>query len=129
MDRLEKEQRAAKLLFDTHDDEAYRSASVRLYGFLRATWERALEEIVFAGVLIRHRDYIDTKNLKKVSALLEADAESFRAAFKKCSDIIEAHDPSRVRNEEPPGPAEILQDINELAAWTEALRARQKAIP
>ncbi|WP_245307434.1 hypothetical protein [Rhizobium altiplani] len=83
---------------------------------------------MFAGVLIRHRDYIDTKNLKKVSALEEADAETFRAAFKKCSDIIEAHDASRVRNEEPPPPSEILTDIKTLTDWAESLRTRQKAI-
>ncbi|MDX1146840.1 AAA family ATPase [Sinorhizobium medicae] len=128
VDRLEKEQRAAKALYDANDEEGYRSAAVRLYGLLRATWERALEETVFAGVLIRHRDYIDTKNLKKVSALVEADAEAFRAAFKKCSDIIEAHDPSRVRNEEPPSPSEILDDIKALTDWAESLRNRQKAI-
>ncbi|CCM80225.1 AAA family ATPase [Rhizobium mesoamericanum] len=128
VDRLEKDQRAAKALYDANDEEGYRSSAVRLYGFLRATWERALEEIVFAGVLIRHRDYIDTKNLKKVSALEEADAETFRAAFKKCSDIIEAHDASRVRNEEPPPPSEILTDIKTLTDWAESLRTRQKAI-
>ena len=129
VDRLEKEQRSAKALYDANDEDAYRAAAIRLYGFLRATWERALEEIVFAGVLIRHRDYIDTKNLKKVSVLVEGDAEVFRAAFKKCSDIIEAHDPSRVRNEEPPAPSEILDDINTLTDWAESLRSRQKAIP
>ena len=129
VDRLEKDQRAAKLLYDANDEDGYRSAAVKLYGHLRATWERALEEIVFAGVLLRHRDYIDTKNLKKVSVLVEADAEAFRAAFKKCSDIIDAHDPSRVRNEEPPPPTEIADDIKILADWAESLRARQRAIP
>ena len=77
---------------------------------------------------MRHRDYIDTKNLKKVTALLDTDAEAFRAAFKKCSDIIEAHDPSRVRNEEPPPPSEILDDIKALKDWSDALRTRQNAI-
>lgn len=61
VDRLEKDQRAAKALYDANDEDGYRNAAIRLYGHLRATWERALEEIVFAGVLIRHRDYIDTK--------------------------------------------------------------------
>lgn len=128
LDRLEKDQRAAKTLYDANDEDGYRSAAVRLYGFLRATWERALEEIVFAGVLMRHRDYIDTKHLKKVTALLETDTEAFRAAFKKCSDIIEAHDPSRVRNEEPPPPSEILDDIKDLKDWADALRIRQNAV-
>ncbi|MGO7837269.1 AAA family ATPase [Rhizobium johnstonii] len=128
VDRLEKDQRAAKLLYDVDDEHGYRSAAVKLYGHLRATWERALEEIVFAGVLLRHRDYIDTKNLKKVSALVEADAEAFRAAFKKCSDIIDAHDPSRVRDDEPPAPAEIADDIKTLSDWAESLRTRQRAI-
>lgn len=128
LDRLEKDQRAAKALYDANDEDGYRSSAVRLYGFLRATWERALEEIVFAGVLIRHRDYIDTKHLKKVAALLEKDAEEFRAAFKKCSDIIEAHDPSRVRNEEPPPPSEIWEDIEALKNWANVLRIRQNAV-
>ncbi|MBY5385334.1 AAA family ATPase [Rhizobium leguminosarum] len=128
IDRLEKDARAANALYENHDEEGYRSAALRLYGFLRASWERALEEIVFAGVLIRHRDYIDTKNLKKVTALAETDAESFRTEFKKCSDIIEAHDSSRVRNEEPPAPNEIFADIRTLADWTESLRTRQRAI-
>ncbi|WP_442181077.1 AAA family ATPase [Rhizobium leguminosarum] len=128
VDRLEKDQRAAKALYNANDEDGYRSAAVKLYGHLRATWERALEEIVFAGVLLRHRDYIDTKNLKKVSVLVEADAEVFRAGFKKCSDIIDAHDPSRVRNEVPPPPTEIADDIKTLADWAESLRARQRAI-
>tara|TARA_R110002020_G_scaffold298211_1_gene514020 strand:- start:14706 stop:17252 length:2547 start_codon:yes stop_codon:yes gene_type:complete len=128
LDRLEKDQRAAKALYDANDENGYRSSAIRLYGFLRATWERALEEIVFAGVLMRHRDYIDTKHLKKVTALLETDTEAFRAAFKKCSDIIEAHDPSRVRNEEPPPPSEILDDIKALKDWAESLRIRQNSI-
>lgn len=128
LDRLEKDQRAAKALFDANDEDGYRSSAVRLYGFLRATWERALEEIAFAGVLIRHRDYIDTKNLRKVTALLEKDAEAFRAAFKKCSDIIEAHDRSRVRNAEPPPPSEISDDIEALKNWASALRSRQSAV-
>lgn len=128
LDRMEKDQRAAKALYDANDEDGYRNSADRLYGFLRATWERALEEIVFAGVLMRHRDYIDTKHLKKVTALLDTDTEAFRAAFKKCSDIIEAHDPSRVRNEEPPPPSEILDDIKALKDWADALRIRQNAV-
>ncbi|MBD8689155.1 MULTISPECIES: AAA family ATPase [unclassified Rhizobium] len=128
LDRLEKDQRAGKALYDANDEAGYRSSAVRIYGFLRATWERALEEIVFAGLLMRHRDYIDTKHLKKVTALLETDTEAFRAAFKKCSDIIDAHDPSRVRNDEPPPPSEISDDIKALKEWADALRIRQNAV-
>ena len=65
-------------------------------------------------VIQRHRDYINTKELKKVSVLSEADCDSFLKGFNKCCGIVAAHDPSRGRNADPPPPGEILQDIEEL---------------
>jgi ABC-type multidrug transport system ATPase subunit len=69
IDKLEKAAREASKLFGKNDDEGYKAEVTSIYSRLRATWERALEDIVFANVLIRHRDYIDTKNLKRVTAL------------------------------------------------------------
>jgi hypothetical protein len=79
-------------------------------------------------VLHRHRDYIDTKNLAKVTVLAEDDVAIFSANFKKCSDLIEAHDPSRARDAEVPPPDEIMSDIKALSDWAVSLRDRQKLI-
>ncbi len=128
IDKLEKEARAAKKLYDSNQEEEYEVETTDIYNRLRASWERALEEIVFFRVVQRHRDYIDTKGLKKVTVLTEADCDTFHAAFKKCSDIVDAHDASSGRNGAAPAPAEMLQDIETFRDWTASLRDRQKKI-
>ena len=128
IDKLEKEARAAKSLFEAKDDEGYKTAVTSLYSRLRATWERALEDIVFANVVIRHRDYIDTKRLKQVTALEEGDVQTFQSSFKKCCDFVDAHDPSRGHDSEPPETAEIMADIQTLKGWSKALRSKMNSI-
>ena len=128
IDKLEKAARAAKKLHEAGDEEAYRREALNIYDELRAAWERGLEDIVFAGVILRHRDYIKTANLKKVTVLDEADASAFQAGFGKCSDYIKAHDPSRGRDADPPEPDELLADIEALKTWAETLRTKQKAV-
>ncbi|AML52587.1 AAA family ATPase [Falsihalocynthiibacter arcticus] len=128
IDKIEKEARAAKRLFEANDDEGYKTEVSSLYSRLRATWERALEDIVFANVVVRHRDYIDTKNLKRVTALEEADVQTFQNGFKKCCDFVDAHDPSRGHDPEPPDPSEIMADIQSLKNWSEGLRIKMNGV-
>lgn len=128
LDKLEKSARDAKKLYDSNDEEQYERDATAVYNNLRASWERTLEEIVFFRVVQRHRDYIDTKNLKKVTVLTEADCDIFHAGFKKCSDIVDAHDPSGGRNAQVPAPNEMLQDIQALKDWVDSLRDRQKQL-
>jgi energy-coupling factor transporter ATP-binding protein EcfA2 len=128
IDKLEKAARDAKRLFDANDDEGYRVAVASLYNRLRATWERALEDIVFANVIMRHRDYINTKDLKRVTALEESDVQIFQSGFKKCCDFVDAHDPSRGHNPEPPEPDDITRDIQLLKDWSEALRGKMNQV-
>lgn len=128
IDKLEKAARVAKLLHDQDREGEYRTNVVDIYSKLRASWERALEEVAFSRVVLRHRDYIDTSGLKKVSALTQADGDAFAAGFGKCSDVTSAHDPSSGRNAEVPLPDELLADIQALKTWVESLRDRQKQI-
>jgi len=128
IDKLEKAIRIVKQLHDKNQDQEYRKEAASIYSQLRASWERALEDIAFFRVVQRHRDYIDTKNLKKVSVLTDADCDAFHAGFKKCCDFVDAHDPSSGRNPEAPPPTEIEQDIQALKTWVIGLRDRQKKV-
>lgn len=128
IDKLEKAGRDAKRLFEAHDDENYKVEVASLYSRLRATWERALEDIVFANVIVRHRDYIKTKDLKKVTALEEGDVQTFQAGFQKCCDFVDAHDPSRGHDPEPPEPDDIMLDIQTLKVWAETLRGKMNGV-
>jgi hypothetical protein len=128
LDNLEKEAREAGKLYAAQDDEGYTDAASKIYSRLRSTWERALEDVAFCGVINCHRDYINTKELVKVTALTESAVEAFARGFKKCRDQTEAHDPSRGRNAAPPPPAELLRDVQDVRSWIDSLRIRQKAI-
>ena len=128
IDMLEKETRNAARILDGGDEERYRRMAHSIYNQLRSAWERGLEDIVFAGVLMRHRDYIKPKNLKKVTVLDDSDVATFQSGFEKCCDYVDAHDMSRGRDSEPPNPDEILADIESLKQWADNLKAKHKAI-
>lgn len=128
LDKLEKDARASRSRFDANDEAAYCDDVFRIYSGLRATWERAIEDVAFNGVLLRHRDYVNTKNLRKTIVLNSADCDAFETGFKRCCDIIDSHDPSRARGNAPPSPDEILTDITALRSWVDDLRKRQKDI-
>lgn len=128
IDKLEKAARGAKRLYENNQEDEYAVEATKLYNALRATWERGLEDIAFGRVIQRHRDYINAKDLKKVSALTEVDCDAFATGFKKCCDIVDAHDPSSGRNATPPPPTDLFQDIQALKDWAASLRGRQKKI-
>ncbi|MCJ2065981.1 AAA family ATPase [Methylobacterium sp. J-088] len=128
LDTLAKEARAARILYDAQEDEEYGIAVSRIYSKLRSTWERALEEVAFCGVINRHRDYIATKDLLKVTTLTAADVEAFAAGFKRCCDQTESHDPAPGRNAAPPIPEELLKAVQDLSDWVERVREQQKAV-
>ena len=128
IDKLEKDARAAQKLSDDNKEEEYEKEAADIYSRLRASWERALEEIAFFRVVQRHRDYIDPKCLKKVSVLTDADCDAFQSGYKKCCGVTDAHDPSSGRNADAPPPKEMLQDIQALKDWVASLRERQKKI-
>lgn len=128
IDELQKKARKAKYLFDTCEDENYRRAVKDVYDDLRSAWERGLEDRVFAGVIVRHRDYINANNLNRVVALDINDVAIYEANFSKCSNYVTGHDPSRGRDDDVPSPQNLLDDIQVLADWDEALKLRQNAI-
>lgn len=128
IDQLEKEVRAAKVLYDANDEDQYRNAAFQIYNRLRNSWERAIEDVAFNGVILRHRDYINSKHLRKTTVLSEADCDEFDAGFKKCCDQVDAHDPSRGRNAPPPAPDEIMRDVKALNSWVSSIRGRQKSV-
>ena len=112
----------------TGADEQYELAANDFYSHLRSTWERAVEEVAFRHVVVRHRDYIDIDRhkLMQVAALDRDDVEQLLLAHKKCCDITAAHDPSTGRNAAAPPPEELLKDVEYLSNWHEALKQKQK---
>ena len=128
VDELEKRARRILTIRNDKDEETYREAVGGFYSRLREAWERALEEVAFAGVILRHRDYIDAKNLGRAVAFSEQDSLDWATAFKKCSGLLTGHDSSQGRNRASPEPEELLQDVGRLNAWVRALKDRQRVM-
>jgi hypothetical protein len=87
-----------------------------------------LEDVAFCNVVNRHRDYINARELKRVTVLTETDTTAWAAGFKTCCDITDAHDPSRGRNAASPQPADLLKHVKDLSAWVISLRERQARV-
>ena len=128
VDSLEKQARALRSVRETADEDSYKHEARHFYDDLRAAWERALEEVAFAHVVMRHRDYIKVQDLARVSALTEQDCQSWADNFGKCCGLMAGHDESRGRNRAMPEPDELLRDVQALDGWVRNLRDRQKAI-
>ena len=128
VDALEKRARALLTIWEREDEDTYKSHARAFYDTLRAAWERALEEVAFAHVIMRHRDYIRDKDLIRVSALTKQDCKSWGDNFGKCCGLMAGHDGSRGRNRAMPEPLELLQDAQALDAWVRDLKQRQQAV-
>lgn len=126
---LRKELNTAKVVYSTKKDYEYAELVAGLYSRLRATCERAVEDIAFAGTVLRHRDYIPiNQNFKKVLALDAGACDVLIKLHDKCSNITDSHDPSRGRNAIVPNPDEIADDIKALEDWVDNIKAKQKTI-
>jgi hypothetical protein len=108
------------------DENTYTRDARHFYDDVRAAWERALEEVGFAQVIMRHRDQIKPATLSKVSVLTEQDCQLWTTSYAKCCGQMAGHDQSRGRNRAIPEPDELLQDALVLAGWVDSIRDRQR---
>jgi len=123
--RLNKRMQDVRTLYNEEgDSEAYREDVKSLYSLLRRTWERAVEEELFGGVILRFRDSINTQNLKDVATTIEPDdCRIIIEAMDKCSGLTDAHDSAT--RPAIPNPDELKNDIEQLSTFVESIRERR----
>lgn len=124
IDKLEKECRAVRTLYDKGDDDGYEAAIGTLYSRLRATVERTIEDKFFGNVVLRHRDFIDLKGLGRVAVVTTIDCDRIQRLHKTCCDVTEAHDRASLRSFGVPHPNDAMKAVNELSAIIADLQAR-----
>lgn len=115
----------AKLRRD-NDDAGYRRAVRDLYSHLRMSWERAVEELLFNGVVVRFRKGVETNRLKKVVVTPE-DIATIEQNMTKCS-IFTGHDGAMEANPAMPEPNELSTDVEALETWRKATNERAQKI-
>ena len=114
-----------KLSRDGHQD-AYEKEAKYLYGLLRETWERALEEVLLGGVVERYRPSVQTQQLGRISDITAEDCRAVENAMTKCSTWLPGHDKAAAARAPVPTPAELKGDIDTLASWITIIRKRRQ---
>jgi len=103
----------------------YEALAKELYGRLRETWERAVEEVLLNGSVVRFRRGIETQRLHKITDITAADIQTIEAAMEKCSTHLRGHDQAPAINQPVPGPAELQGDIEQVENWVNQMRKRR----
>jgi energy-coupling factor transporter ATP-binding protein EcfA2 len=106
----------------TGSDEEYAQAVVAYLDRLRKTWERAVEECLFNGVIERFGYGVKTQSIAEVD-VLSTDYDSIDTGMSACSAWV--HDTAQGLGDPPPTPAEIAAMVNSLVVWVNAIRDRR----
>lgn len=107
-------------------NEAERSFVTDVYAKMRETWEHAVEEILFAGVVGRFRPNIATLKLRAARVEKE-DYEAVYAGMTRCSKYS-GHDQSAGVPADLPKFAEIKADLDKLSSFVAAANTRRRAL-
>lgn len=95
------------------------------YFHLRLTWERAVEEVLLKGVVMRFGEGVQTQRLAEV-VVDDEDYFAVDAGMSKCSKY--AHDGPAAANVPTPEPDELEADINTFEAWRKGIEKRKDEI-
>lgn len=125
IDRLEKAQKALEKRWSAYPGEEEIGEMRHQYAFLRATIERVIQDLVFNGVIQRYRDWIQVGNLEEVVGFDAAEYKEIARLYKRCCDVVDAHDPASAKNAPVPSPQEMDGDLSALNAVIGLIRARR----
>ena len=104
---------------------AYEEEAAYLYGLLRESWERALEEVLLEGVVERYRPGVQTQQIASIADITPEDCHAVEAAMSKTSRWLPGHDEAPAARAPVPAPEELKDDIEALATWVSAINARR----
>lgn len=110
----------------TETEENYKERAKLLYGKLRETWERFVEEVFLNGVVQRFGREIQTQRLSKIVDLTVVDYNIVEFNMSKCSTYFTGHDTAGALIEEMPTSSEFLTDLTVLENYILEIRKRRK---
>lgn len=108
------------------DQDGYEKEAKFLYGLLREAWERAIEEVLLGGIVVRYRPGVQTQHIAQIADISPDDCKSVEIAMTKCSTWLPGHDEAAAARAPVPGPKELEADIRDLENWVDEIRKRRK---
>ena len=121
LDDLERRLAQVRATYEQGDPRESHEAARSWYQDLRLVWERALEEVVLAPVLVRGRLEMRPSNLTVLAQITETDDREFQTAFTRCGDRG-SHDRSSELNRPLPPISELEEDLQCLRTWHKRVR-------
>lgn len=102
--------------------DAYNEGSEFFYKKLRETWERGIEEHLFANVVKRYKRDVETSRLRNVK-IIDTDYDVVDENMSRCSSFV--HDSPGEDTVQIPTPDQLEQDLNKLTTWVDEIKRRQ----
>lgn len=124
---LEKRVAYAAKIMGTPENKEYEVLVRDIYGGLRETWERAIEEVLFGGTIQRYQKEIKTQSLKEIT-IEQSDYGEIDTGMIKCSRFFTGHDKSPSNPIHLPSPNEMANDIKNLREFIKKVKDRKKII-
>lgn len=106
--------------------EEYQAQAGIIYGKMRETWERLIEEWLIRGVVERFNREVKTQSCRYLIDIEELDIEIINSAMGKCSTYMHGHDTSEEASGVFPDIDELDQDIAGLDQYFTSLKKRRK---
>ena len=103
----------------------YERDAAYIYGLLRESWERGVEEVLLGGAVERYRNSVHTLRVSALVDISEDDCNKLKEGMTKCSRWLTGHDQSGADNAPIPEPTELSEDINMLEDWVLQIRRRR----
>ena len=110
----------------TGDEAEATRLSREAYSHLRMAWERAVEEVLFQGVVTRFAEGVSTQRLKSV-IVEDSDYDAIDAGMTKSSKFS-GHDPAKPAQLATLHPDDLRADIDKLEMWRASVEARKAVV-
>jgi len=111
---------------DDFIEDMYSRDAKHIYGKMRETWERLVEEWLIRNVVQRFSRVVQTLNIRYIVDSTPEDVATISAGMGKCSTYFEGHDTATgLGVTEMPDIDELLADITALDVYFKALKKRR----
>lgn len=122
---LRNKHQQAAAIFRREGPELFEPLGREIYGLLRETWERAVEEVLFNGTVMRLDFAVHTQQLRQVHDISQEDVRDVENGMTKSSRYLRGHDDANAVVDPVPEPDEISGDIENVAEWVRRIRERR----
>ncbi len=124
IDFLEKRVNPIKAKFENNEED-YKTETESFYKDLRRTWERAIEEVLLNGIVIRYRRDVKPGNINDIF-IDDADKQLIADNMHTCAKYM--HDPAaEAGSTETPTPDNLKDHLQILKDWVADIKQRAKA--